>query len=76
MALLGTAIKGAARLAGNSLSTSGKALEQLSVGDLSGAGRTYRNGASQAPAIVGETASRQLDNIAISALTNSVMLEN
>lgn len=61
--LIGTPVQGAARLAGNSLSTTGNVVGELATGDLSGAAQAYGNGASGALNIVGDTAKGQLRNV-------------
>jgi hypothetical protein len=61
--LIGTPIKGAARLAGNRLETSGKVIGELAEGDLGGAVSAFGQGNAQAGAIVGQTAEAQLQNI-------------
>ncbi|MCA9778182.1 MAG: hypothetical protein KC800_15755 [Candidatus Eremiobacteraeota bacterium] len=61
--LIGTPVQGAARLAGNSLSTTGNVVSELATGDLNGAAQAYGNGASGALNIVGDTAQGQLRNI-------------
>lgn len=61
--LIGTPIRGAARLAGNGLSTAGGATTALAQGDLSGIREAYSNGASNAGHIVTDTASQQVANV-------------
>ncbi len=61
--LIGTPIQGAARLAGNGLSTTGDTLTNLAEGDLNGAAKTYVAGAGNQVDIVGDTARQQLRNI-------------
>ena len=61
--LIGTPIKGAARLAGNGLSTSGSALTNLSQGNFGGVAQSYQNGASNALGIAGDTVGQQANNL-------------
>lgn len=61
--LIGTPIQGAARLAGNSLSTAGGTVTNLAEGDLNGAANTYVAGAGNHVEIIGDTARQQLNNI-------------
>jgi hypothetical protein len=61
--LIGTPIRGAARLAGNSLSTTGGAVTNLAQGNLGGAVQSYQTGAQNAMGIVGDTVGQQADNV-------------
>lgn len=61
--LIGTPIRGAARLAGNGLTTTGGALTSLGQGDLSGVAQSYQNGAQNAVGIVQDTAGQQAGNL-------------
>lgn len=61
--LIGTPIKGAARLAGNGLSTGGQVLTEVAEGDLTGAGRAASTGQNNAGNILGETFSAQVNNL-------------
>lgn len=61
--LIGTPIKGAARLAGNGLSTAGNTVSELAEGDVGGAARAYTNGVGNQFDIAQDTASQQLSNI-------------
>lgn len=61
--LIGNPIRGAARLAGNSLTTTGGAVTNLAQGNVSGAVQSYQTGAQNAFGIVGDTASQQAQNL-------------
>lgn len=60
--LIGNPVRGAARLAGNSLSTTGGAVTNLAQGNVSGAVQSYQTGAQNALGIVGDTASQQANS--------------
>ena len=61
--LIGTPIRGAARLAGNSLTTTGGAVSNLAQGNLGGAVQSYQTGAQNAMGIVGDTVGQQANNV-------------
>ncbi len=61
--LIGTPIRGAARLAGNSLSTTGAATTALAQGDLSQIREAYSNGVFCAGHIVSDTAGQQTADV-------------
>ncbi len=61
--LLGTPVRGAARLAGNSLTTTGGMVTNLAQGNFSGVATSYRDGAHNAVGILGDTASQQAGNL-------------
>lgn len=61
--LIGTPIKGAARLAGNGLTTAGNVTTNVATGNLSGAANSYVQGAGNQLGILGDTAREQLNNV-------------
>lgn len=61
--LIGTPIQGAARLAGNSLTSTGNVVSELATGDIGGAGKAYAQGVGNQFGIVGDTAKQQLNNL-------------
>jgi hypothetical protein len=61
--LIGTPVQGAARLAGNGLSTGGNVVSELATGNVNGAAQAYGQGQSNAFGILGDTAKGQLRNI-------------
>jgi hypothetical protein len=61
--LIGTPVKGAARLAGNGLSTGGRALTELAEGDLNGAAGATTQGISNGFRIAGQTVESQVSNV-------------
>ncbi len=61
--LLGNPVRGAARLAGNSLSTTGNVVTNLAQGNLSGVAQSYQNGAQNVVGIVGDTVGQQANNL-------------
>jgi hypothetical protein len=61
--LIGTPIRGAARLAGNGLTATGGAVTNLAQGNASGALQSYQTGAQNAFGIAGQTLGQQADNI-------------
>ena len=61
--LIGTPIQGAARLAGNSLASTGNVVSELATGDFKGAGQAYSQGVGNQFGILGDTAKQQLNNL-------------
>lgn len=61
--LLGTPVRGAARLAGNGLTTTGQSLTSLGQGNLSGAASAYGQGVQNAVGIAGDTFGQQANNL-------------
>lgn len=61
--LIGTPVKGAVRLAGNGLSSTGKTLENLGEGNLNGAAQAYGEGFTNQFSIAGDTLKEQFNNI-------------
>lgn len=61
--LIGTPIQGAARVAGNGLSTTGNMVTQLSNGNLGGVAGAYNQGVDNNASIVGDTLQGQLRNL-------------
>ncbi len=61
--LVGEPVRGAARLVGNGLETSGSTLTNLAEGDVGGAINAQVQGAGNAFGIVGDTAKNQVNNL-------------